>query len=110
MSFEQIIDRWRSAGKHADAEQVSTALLTFQAIHPQVFKNLDGDVHLKPHQREELLLQLTRIDPNDVLAVFGKVESFCRAHEGKGPRQPTAQRSDLGHVHSRAKLNEYLAS
>ena len=57
-----------------------------------------------------MLKQLTRVDPTDRVAVKGKVESFCRAHEGKGPRQPTAQKSDLGHVHSRTTLDEYLTS
>jgi hypothetical protein len=109
-NFRQIIDRWRFLGKHAEADHVSAAIVTFQAIYPQILENFDGDANLKRHQREELLNQLTRVDPNDLVAVQGKVESFCRAHEGKGPRQPTAQRSDLGHIHSRATLTEYLAS
>jgi hypothetical protein len=110
MSFSQLIEQWRSAGKHADANHALAALRTFQAIHPQVFENLDNDAHLKATHRAELLDQFMRIDPADPKAVSGKVESFCRAHEGNGPRQKTAQRSDLGHVHSRSMLNEYLMS
>jgi hypothetical protein len=110
MSFLELVNEWRSDGKHADADLASAALQTFRETHPQVFENLEIDDHLRPGDRQELLKQLTRVDPHDERAVCGKVESFCRAHEGRGPEQKTAQRSTLGHVHSRELLNELLTS
>jgi hypothetical protein len=110
MSFQMCIDRWREKGEGAAADHVSAALVAFGERHPLVLENLNADVHLTPHLREELLKQLRRVDPNDPVAVVGKVESFCRAHEGIGPRQPTAQCSDLGHVQRRAALHASLTS
>src|SRR5262249_18366418 len=58
MSFQKVIDDWRSTGNDAATMLVSAALEPFAVLHPRVFANLDSDGHITLAQRAELLEQL----------------------------------------------------
>ena len=113
MAFQTILDAWQAEGRFDDAGHALAALATFgkvSAAHAQVLDNLDNDPRISSAKRRALLEQLLNAVADDEDIVVSNVVNFCRAHQCKGPKQPTAQQAYLGHVEERAKLERTLAS
>jgi hypothetical protein len=110
MGFAQILADWRDAAGDAAADHAETALATFRVAHPQVYGNLDGDMHIHESLRQELLRQLVIASSVDREAVTNRVVSFCQAHQCIGPRRAEAERDCLGHVVERERFEKALGS
>jgi hypothetical protein len=110
LGFQPILDRWRTSGRHEQAEHVAAVLKTFEWQRTAVYRNLDTDRQISQARRESLLEQLKFVDSSNERVVVETVVGYCWSNKGRGRANKTAQKAALGHVVMRETFKDNLSA